>query len=519
MVPGPGATVTIMERGAVERVDLANSRVLSAASVPQGALVIASTNGQLAAASSPDGTITFVDLRNSAVRHPIPKLDAPLVAMALSADGSMLAGVAPREGVIRVWDTSNGVERATFTSTFGPVRTLAWSPDGTRLYTTPTGVAGLQAWDLSSYVSPATQLTAGGPAGSGLTTTTAVEPTTRTLAVGTDLGRPWFLDLDSGRAHSSTGSKRAPVVSVAFAGDGRLALTADAVGVLTLWDPATGDVIADLSQPTRADTQSDVARAPVAPDGRTAASFIDGYGLQLVGVVSRRIGPPVFPDLGNQSTFEVLGWSPDGRFVVVGAQGIMVSPTIGFTPGVWALVDPRDGRVVWRRPAPEQVVAADAVFAENGGTIVLPGESGRLYFVDAATGALQDPAGAAAARPPAVNDRQTPASVSVSPDGSHLSVVSQAHPVEIWDVATAEQSGTVQVPASTINSHFLSDHELVTTTVTGAVSIHDLSVADWIRLACKAARRELTPIEWDQFLPTHPYQRVCSTQGGQGVSS
>jgi WD40 repeat protein len=288
--------------------------------------------------------------------------------------------------------------------------------------------------------------------------------------------------------------------------------------VLTVWDPATGDLVADLTKPTRAESLTDGARAPLAPDGRTAASFVDGYGLQVVDVVTHQIASPVYPDLGNHATYEVLGWSPDSRHVVIGAQGITLSPTSGRLPGIWALVDPVDGRVVWRTEAPEQVVAADIVFAENGSTIVLPGESGRLYFVDAATGALQDLAGAGAALPPAVNDRQTPASVSVAPDGSQLSVASQAHPVEIWDVATARQSGTVEVPATTIDAHYLSDHELVTTTVSGAVTIHDLTVADWIRLACKAAGRELTPIEWNQFLPAQRYQTVCTTTDGQGAS-
>jgi WD40 repeat protein len=307
------------------------------------------------------------------------------------------------------------------------------------------------------------------------------------------------------------------VVSVAFADHGRLALTADAVGVLTVWDPRTGKKVVDLTKATRVTTQTDVSRAPIAPDGRTAAAFIDGYGLQLIDVITHQIGLPVYPDLGTQVSFEVLGWSPDARFVVIGAQGITLSTTSGSTAGVWALIDPHDGRVVWRTEAPEQVVAADVVFAENGRTIVVPGGSGRLYFLDSATGRLL--ADAAGDRHPAVNERQTPASVSVNPDASRLSVVSEAHPVEIWDVAAGQQSAKIEVPATTVAAHFLSDHELVTTTVKGAVSTHDLTVTEWIRQACTAAGRELTQNEWKQFLPAYPYRAVCDVQGESTAAS
>jgi DNA-binding SARP family transcriptional activator/WD40 repeat protein len=518
IVPGPGSTVTVIERGRVERADLASSRVLAASAVPTDAQVVASTDGRHAAAASRDGSVDLVDLQTGKSSRPFPRLPTPLTVMALSADGSLLAGAARGESLIRVWNTSNGVERATFTSSLGQVQALAWSPDATRLFSTPVGSAGVQAWDLSHYASPTKWLAAASPADAGTSTVTAVDPTSRTLAVGTDKGRPWFLNLDSGLPRPAVGPDRAPIVSVAFADRGRLALTADAGGVLTVWDPATGQRVADLTKATRVDGLSAVSRAPIAPDGRTAGSFIDGFGLQLVDVVSRRISPPVYPDLKNQSDFEVLGWTPDGRYVVVGAQGLMFSTTTGFSPGVWALVDPKNGHVLWRTSAPEETVASDVVFAEGDRTIVVPGESGRLYFLDSATGKVLDPAGTEAGRTPAINDRQTPPSVSLSPDRRQLSVASQAHPVEIWDVASAQQSSTVQVPATTTNAQFLSDHELVTTTAEGAVSVHDLNVSDWIGKACSAAGRELSTVEWSQFLPAYPYRKVCTVAGETAAS-
>ncbi len=169
--------------------------------------------------------------------------------------------------------------------------------------------------------------------------------------------------------------------------------------------------------------------------------------------------------------------------------------------------------MLWRTEAPEQTVAGDVVFGDGGRTIVVPGESGKLYFLDADTGARLDPAEGATVRPVAVNERQTPASVSLSPDGQQLSVVSAAHPAETWDVASAQQRGTIDVPTTTFAAHFLSDHELVSVTSEGAVTIHDLTVSDWISLACRAAGREITPLEWEQFLPAHDYRAVCAGGG------
>ena len=73
-------------------------------------------------------------------------------------------------------------------------------------------------------------------------------------------------------------------------------------------------------------------------------------------------------------------------------------------------------------------------------------------------------------------------------------------------------SGTIAVPGSTIAAHFNSDHQLVTTTVRGAVSVIDLSVSDWIKLACRGAGRALSPQEWNQFLPTYRYEKVCAEE-------
>ena len=509
IVTGPGSTVTVIERGAVEVVDVASGRRLSTVTVPSPTLAVASADATTAAVLTGEDEIEVIDLRTGRRSRPIPPSGEPLTTLALSGDGSLLAGAAPRDGVIRVWSTVTGLELATFTPALGNVAALVWAP-GDRLLAAPTSIPALQAWDLARYASPSIPVLAAGPAGVGGALVTAVDPSSRTLGVGTDRGHVWFLDLDSGRTRASSGPEGEAVVSVAFSDRGRVALTADAVGTLTVWDVATATPVETLTSPASVDARTESARAPVGPDGRTAASFIDGYGLRLVDVPSRRVGAPVYPDVGLQPQFEVRGWSPDGRHVVIAAQGVTLSPSSGQSPAVWALVDPRDGAVLWSTEAPEQTIAGDVVFGDEGKTIVVPGESGKLYFLDAVTGARLDPVDGATVRPVAVNERQTPASVSLSPNGRQLSVVSAAHPAEIWDVASGQQRGTIDVPVATFSAHFLSDHELVSVTSGGAVTMHNLTASDWISLACRAAGREITPLEWEQFLPAHDYRAVCA---------
>ncbi len=50
----------------------------------------------------------------------------------------------------------------------------------------------------------------------------------------------------------------------------------------------------------------------MSPDGRTVAAFVDSYGLRLIDVNAGSATPPVYPDLGPQSQFQVLGWNPTG---------------------------------------------------------------------------------------------------------------------------------------------------------------------------------------------------------------
>jgi WD40 repeat protein len=370
-------------------------------------------------------------------------------------------------------------------------------------------------WDPASYIDLAQPVLAAGPVGSGTTTAAAVDAATRVVAVGTDSGGPWFVDLDSGQVHWSQESNAARIVSIEFADEGRLAVTADALGSLSTWDPRTGSRISELLLPSHPFENATLGGAAVAPDGRRVAVSADGYGLRVIDVVDGTQSAAVYPNvLPGTDILRVLNWTPDGRYVLLSAQELEKSH--GYytvtKSGAWTLVDPVTGEVVWVTNAPETTVASGVAFVDGGRVIVVPGISGRLYFLDRETGDLLGPE--AAGPISAIPTRLAPTTLSQSQDDEFIAVVSESRPVEIWAVGSGTLSAALEVPTQTTSVQFLTNDELVSVTANGAVRIHDLSVADWVRAACATAGRELTEAEWAQYLPDQPYQRVCENSGG-----
>jgi WD40 repeat protein len=374
--------------------------------------------------------------------------------------------------------------------------------------------ATLEVWDPSRFVDLTQPTTSTAPPGSGATTSTAVDPEGRMLAVGTDSGAPWFVDLDTRRVHASSASGHPPIVSIGFFDDGRQVVTTDALGAMAIWDPRTGAKGGDVIRGSRSAENPDLGRAVVAPDGRRVATSVDGFGLRIIDAIEGTVGNRAYPDLGAIRLIHVLGWTPDGRYVIVTTKAF-VSGRNGTTPGPdsWALVDPVSGDVVWATEAPEATVVTDAVFVEDGRTAIVPGQSGQLYSLDTASGRLVDAGSGGTDIVPPGGERRPPKSLSVTEDGQLMAVVSVGSPVEIRNVTSGTPTASLAVSPQTASTHFLSNDELVTVTSSGAVLRFELSADDWLRSACAAAGRELTESEWAQFLPEQPYRSVCGPAG------
>ena len=67
LVPGPGASVTVIERGLIERVDVAQGTVTSRTPLASDGVVVASTDGRHVAVAGTDGAMTIVDLHDGRI--------------------------------------------------------------------------------------------------------------------------------------------------------------------------------------------------------------------------------------------------------------------------------------------------------------------------------------------------------------------------------------------------------------------------------------------------------------------
>jgi WD40 repeat protein len=142
---------------------------------------------------------------------------------------------------------------------------------------------------------------------------------------------------------------------------------------------------------------------------------------------------------------------PDGRRLLIGT----------FDGGV-VLLDLANGRVLARHTLPLSAQIWSADFAPNGGVVALGGNDGQVHLLTGDTlreiGKLPIGTGASWAL------------AAYSSDGSVLSAVDERGRVVRWDTR----------PES------------------------------WLRRACAVVARDLTPAEWDTYLPGVPHRSTCT---------
>jgi eukaryotic-like serine/threonine-protein kinase len=279
-----------------------------------------SPDGQLlAAADSADDTTYLWDVATRRLTASLtdPAGDNGVYSLAFSPDGQTLAE-GDDSGATYLWDVATRRVTATLADpnpSYPEVESIAFSPDGKTLAEGDYG-GNTYLWDVATRRITAT-LTG---RGSGQVGCVEFSPDGKTLAVVDDRGHTYLWDVATG--HLVTALKAGPEgsvdagVSIALSPDGKLLAGGVQLDNKTkLWDIATGQLTATLSDPTG--QYGDVLSVAFSPDGKLLA-VNDLDSTYLWDVATRHL-VATMTDPAASSVWS-LAFSPDGKLLAVGSS-------------------------------------------------------------------------------------------------------------------------------------------------------------------------------------------------------
>ncbi|TCO35609.1 DNA-binding SARP family transcriptional activator [Kribbella steppae] len=462
---------------------------------------------------------------------PIVDSTIGLPIIEVSKGGDLLAYLHP--GPIRNDRTTTTVVNAqtgetvrVLRSTADPPRDAAFSADGKLLATAHSG-GEIIIWNL------ATGQVVQRLRSAEVSWAVAFSPDSRTLYTAGDKGILRAYDLGGQRRYVrwTQGAPSRRYLHVLASGNGqRIAYLWNEAGTswVSIADVATGR----MTPPTSLDLElQGEAQVPASwhPNGQRLVV----HGLHLVAVFDARTGKVLqketrdvgsvgYVNHGNRivagthegttyldadMTVEDVthGWiadcctaaSPDGETAVLfqdGRSGATMS---------WRIVRAATGEVVVEGDLAMSVNAA--AYSSDGRLIAGTGTSG-VFTIDTRSGAVTVA--------PTTGHRAQGISIRFSPDGARLVSGAADGTVTVWDAKTldnlltgATASEAAPIPVGPI---FTQDGDVIAIPAyDGKVYHWDTSTARILTQACAMAGRNLTPTEWTQAFPDHPYQKTC----------
>jgi WD40 repeat protein len=295
-------------------------------------------------------TVRLWDVVGGKEKHSLRGHSERLRALAFAPDGQTLASAADGDSV-RLWEVASGKEIHRWPGSRGTSAQLAYLDAESMICVEGFGDRAVVVCD------PATGQPRRRLAGSlRWLNALAVSPDRKTIAVS-DVSTIRLWDVATGKEIRPTAGHDAPIRSLVFAPDGKLASTAGEQ--LLLWDPVSGD---PLWREMAHDTPDQLV---VSGDGKwLAGSSLNETRIWELATGKRRHQLPYF---GGR-----LAFAPDGKTLAIVAK-----------PGV-CLFDPVDGKQVRSLPMAQGVWAL--AFAPDGRTLAVGHHDYRLRLWDFATG-------------------------------------------------------------------------------------------------------------------------------------
>jgi WD40 repeat protein len=504
-----------------------------------------SVAGHTLASVNYGGTIRLWDVADPTHPRPLGRPltggTGPVETLAFSPDGHMLAS-SDDDGTVRLWDVTDparsrplGQPQAAST---GIVYSVAFAPGGHTLASSSADGKVL-LWGIAD---PAHPRTLGQPqAGGTAVLAVAFSPDGHTLAGSDSDGTIRLWDVADPAQPRPLGrpltGAAAAVWSVAFGPDGHTLASGSLDGTVRLWDVADPARPRPLGSPLTGGTA--VAAVALGPDGHTLASGSADGTVRLWDVTNpahpRPLGSPL---TGSTAVVASVAFSPDGHTLASGSldgtirlwslpqtvltsRASVVAVAVAFSPDghtlaggdsdgtirMWDVADPAQPRPLGRPLTGGAAAVYSVAFSPGGQTLASGGAGGTVRLWDVA-----DPAHPRPLAEP-LTGSATVAAVAFSPGGHTLASGGGGGTVRLWDVTNPARPRPLGSPltggtAVAAVAFGRDGHTLASGSLDGTIRLWNLNVQYAIQRICATAG-DLTPRQWNQYVPQLPYKPSC----------
>jgi WD40 repeat protein/transcriptional regulator with XRE-family HTH domain len=378
---------------------------------------------------------------------------------------------AGNDSAAHVWDASSGQEVVRLPIEDADViYAAAFSPDGANLALASDGNR-VSVWMATK------PWQASGLALGSIAYKAAFSPDGQYLAAGSAAGGVRVWDASSGRELHRWQTNGA-VYPIRFTHDGRYLAAASYDGNAYVWQMPDGARVAQIPQ---GDVIFDLE---VSPSGRMLATATQQG---VVRVWDWQSGKELW-ELRHDGAVQNVRFSPDGRY--------LASASLDATARIWDLAD---GREIKRITMPDHDEIYSMDMSPDGRYLATGGEgSVRVWETNGGTLILYLP------HDNLVND------LAFSRNGDLLASAGRDGSVRVFDIPGGQEVAGMAHTQSANGVAFSPDGKsLASASDDGTVRVWILASDNLLEQACANVARNLTPIEWRQYLGNQPYRKTC----------
>jgi WD40 repeat protein/serine/threonine protein kinase/tetratricopeptide (TPR) repeat protein len=298
-IPGRNAIAVGLETRSVKVVDLTTGKAKTFPYHSSLHSLAVSPNGELLAAIGTDGTLKTWDLVNEALFNKID-VSGPISALHFSPDGNTLAVGMNRQ--VNLLDIATGESRRLLRGHSQTIRAMAFSQDsatmaaGSTIWSEP---GELKLWNVNTGQEKKLI-----PEFNSAAHAVAISPDDRVLAVGGPHAELALFNLATGQRMTVVSAHL--LTALVYSPDGKLLISAERSGLITLRDPTTG-----VEQLTfgPSETKAGILALCCSPDGKLLASGNAAGMIHLWELPSGRLHGTLH---GNTAAVRSMTFFPDG---------------------------------------------------------------------------------------------------------------------------------------------------------------------------------------------------------------